>query len=156
MCIHKYYIFLPCGHSHFSSTPLRLCPSYASSPPLSPLLDSSPFSRNPLFPPCMPRAHPFRSYALHIPCSSCLRARSARLAAATERTQPVIVPEARWRATYGSYVGKSDVLGTWGASMAPAGALRREDLERRREEWMREREGMNRKERDRRREGNRG
>lgn len=55
-------------------------------------------------------------------------------------TIPVTVPEARWRATYGAYRGEKDTWRVWGqgGKKDSVGALRREDLERRREKWVRE------------------
>jgi hypothetical protein len=149
MCIHKYYIFLPCGHSLFDPSPLLLCPSSPSSP--LPASLSPPQSRRPsLFPPCTPTAHPFRTYALHTSCLRCLARRAHRLDAAASLTREVVVPEARWRATYGGYVAEREAWRNWGA-VDGGGALRREEVERRRVRWEVERERRVEVEREKRR-----
>jgi hypothetical protein len=152
MCIHKYYIFLACGHSLFDPEPLILCPSSPSTP-LPRYLSHSPVRRPSIFPPCTPTAHPFRTYALHIPCLSCLALRAQGLNAASACTVDVVVPEARWRATYGGYLAERDAWRTWGAGETGlgGGALRREDVLRRRVRWENERERRIEEERMRRR-----
>jgi hypothetical protein len=138
MCIHKHYIFITCGHTTFSPTPLLACPtSLSSSTTPTPLPPPSP---------CIPHAHPFHSYTLHIPCTFCAAARSARLAAVADRTRTVEVPAARWRATYGEYRGEEvEAWKRWGEEGGRGeegvyGAVRREELVRRWERWVKERE----------------
>jgi hypothetical protein len=109
MCIHKYYIFLNCGHSFFAPGPLLICDK-ATFPPLPPsqhyrlsrrssISTHAPFSST-----CVPQAHPYRTVRVaHGLCLDC-EVRRKYLLSQVEQDfiSPVRFDESKWRVKYRS------------------------------------------------------
>jgi hypothetical protein len=113
MCIHKYYIFLNCGHSFFAPGPLVTCKK-ATFLPLPPSQHyrlsrkSSVSTHTPFSSTCMPEAHPYRTiritYGL---CLDCEVRRKYLLAQAEQDFVSVVrFDESKWRVQYRSPNGR--------------------------------------------------
>ena len=87
MCYHKLYIFTTCGHSTYSTHPLRLC-RHASIAP------TSTYSQN-----CRLHAHPFQSLRIEALCASCQAARDSLLTVLESRSI-VRFDEWKWKVSY--------------------------------------------------------
>lgn len=107
MCVHKFYIFLNCGHSFFAPNPLIPCPD-AEFTPLHPsehyrlssklpVLTHEPFSTN-----CTPEAHPYRTVRIYNGlCLHCEVRREHLLARAEQDIgNAVRFDESKWRVQY--------------------------------------------------------
>ena len=87
MCYHKLYIFTTCGHSTYSSRPLRLC-RHASIAPVSTYSHT-----------CKLRAHPFQSLRIEALCTNCQTERDSLLTV-LESHSIVRFEESRWKVSY--------------------------------------------------------
>jgi hypothetical protein len=109
MCIHKYYIFLNCGHSFFAPGPILICDK-ATFPSLPPLqhyrlsLRSSISTHAPYSSTCVPEVHPYRT--VRIRCGLCLDCEIRRhylLEQAEQNFIPAVrFDESKWRVQYQS------------------------------------------------------
>jgi hypothetical protein len=126
MCIHKYHIFLNCGHSFFAPGPLLICDK-ATFLPLPPSQHyrlsrkSSMKTHEPFSSTCVPQAHPFRTVRIdHGLCLECEVRRKYLLAQAEQDfISPVKIDEKKWRVQYVSPIAwkgkkREDEWQKWG------------------------------------------
>jgi hypothetical protein len=113
MCVHKYYIFLNCGHSFFAPGPLITCPK-ATFLPLPPSQyyhlsrKSSVSTHAPFSSTCVPKAHPYRTVRInHGLCLNCEVQRKSLLAQAEQDFISIVrFDESKWRVQYQSPSGR--------------------------------------------------
>jgi len=105
MCIYKFYIHVPCGHSIFIWPPLRNCSTSKT---------------------CVPTVHLFQTCKLDLPCLACLKDRTVALSDAETHITPINYPENKIRVTYAGRAGTP----ACGRDGIGSRALTREDVER--------------------------
>ncbi|KAF2436457.1 hypothetical protein EJ08DRAFT_691623 [Tothia fuscella] len=110
MCIHKFYIFVNCGHNFFAPGALLPCPD-ATFPSLPPSQhyrlsrkSTTLQTHTPTSTTCTPTAHPYRTIRIrHGLCLDCEVRRKYLLAQAEQDVLNVVtVDESKWRVQYAS------------------------------------------------------